>query len=100
MDVFALDAPHQQGTDDEERGKIDAGAPDSHHQAEALEAAVMAQRPEESEAAGRDESAQQQRPVADIPPFPDAAGIVNDFAIAMHHEDAVFVAGADKDGKA
>ena len=60
----------------------------------------MAQRPEEGEAAGGDEGAQQQSAVADVPGRPGAARVVLDFAVSVHHEDAVFVAGADENGHA
>jgi len=92
--------PKQQRAKHAERGEIDAGGAERHDKTQAFEAFVVAQGPEESEAGGGDEAAQEQGAIADVPFLPGAARIVAGFVKAVNHEDAVFMAGADEDRQA
>ncbi|MGD0041281.1 MAG: hypothetical protein ABSE84_12820, partial [Isosphaeraceae bacterium] len=95
----AAQPPFQDGPENRQGGEVDAGGAEAHDQAEAFEAAVLGEKPEEPKAAGGDESAEQQGAVADVPSSPGSARKFFRFQISMDHEDAVFVAGADEDWK-
>src|SRR3954447_17200499 len=89
------EVPQQQRADDEPRREVDARGPERHHEAEALEAPVAGEEPEEAEAAARHVGAQKQGLVAGVPFPPVPAGVVARLAVAVDHEHAVLVAGAN-----
>src|SRR5207302_11101562 len=64
-------------------------SPQRHDQAEALQPLVVPEGPEEAEAAARHERAQEQRPVAHVPPDPRPPGVDGGLPVAVDHEHAV-----------
>src|SRR5437762_7180414 len=88
------EAPFQDRTNDRDRREVDARGAQRHDEPEALQALVVCENPEESEAGGRDIRAQQQGRVAHVPSDARPTMIVTRFEISMKLGHAILVSRA------